>query len=291
MNFRRVLRYVLIIIACVSVAFLVIAWRIGSTLVAPAHHTVGQFPAGLGVESVIIPSASGASLAAWYVPANGATATVLLLHPIRSDRRSMVERAKLLHAAGYATLLIDFQAHGESTGDCISAGYFESLDVASATEYIRMRSPNDSIGIVGWSLGGASTLLATPLNIDALVIESVYPTITEAIHNRISMRFGPLHHLLAPALLVQLNLRLGLSPSQLRPIDRIATVGCPVLVASGDLDLHTTLAETERLFNTAVEPKKLVVFSGAAHSDLLQYDPVRYRNEVIGFLDAHLRKM
>ncbi|MFT5301275.1 MAG: fermentation-respiration switch protein FrsA (DUF1100 family), partial [Mariniblastus sp.] len=122
------------------------------------------------------------------------------------------------------------------------------------------------------------------------VLESVYPTITDAIHDRISMRLGPLHYVLAPALLVQLKLRLGISPSQLRPIDNIATVDCPVLVAAGDLDLHTTLAETKRLYNTAVEPKQLVIFNGAAHTDLLTHNPVKYRKDVVGFLDACLRQ-
>ena len=141
--------------------------------------------------------------------------------------------------------------------------------------------------MVGRSLGGAASLLASPLNIDALVLESVYPTITEAIHNRVSMRFGVLHHILAPALLVQLQPRLGVSPSQLRPIDHIQDVGCPVLVASGDCDQHTTWAETQRLFGAARKPKQLALFEGAAHTDLLTYDRNKYQT-IIDFLNSHL---
>lgn len=121
------------------------------------------------------------------------------------------------------------------------------------------------------------------------MLESVYPTLSEAVHNRVAMRLGSLHYVLAPALLVQLKARLGVWPSQLRPMDHIADVNCPVLVAAGELDRHTTLAETERLFNAAREPKRLVVFEGAAHVDLLQHQPDRYRNEVVGFLNTHLR--
>jgi uncharacterized protein len=98
-----------------------------------------------------------------------------------------------------------------------------------------------------------------------------------------------MHYIQAPALLVQLKPRLGISPSQLRPIDHIADVGCPVLIAAGESDLHTTLAETKRLYNAAREPKQLAVFNGADHSDLLNYDPVQYRKAVVSFLDAHLR--
>ncbi len=131
-------------------------------------------------------------------------------------------------------------------------------------------------------------MLAAPLNIDALVLESVYPTFQEAVHNRISMRLGVLSHILTPALLVQLKPRLGISLSQLRPIDHLPQVGCPVLIAAGDRDTHTTLAQTQRLYAAAREPKQLVIFNGAAHTDLLTYDSPMYQNIVV-FLDTHLK--
>ena len=102
------------------------------------------------------------------------------------------------------------------------------------------------------------------------------------------MRLGGLSHFLVPALLVQLKPRLGVSPSQLCPINHIHNVGCPVLVASGDCDDLTTLAETQRLYQTAQEPKQLAIFKGAAHNDLLTYDRDKYQ-EIVAFLDAHLR--
>ncbi len=86
---------------------------------------------------------------------------------------------------------------------------------------------------------------------------------------------------------MQLKPRLGISPSQLRPIDYIDKVGCPVLIAAGECDLHTTLAETRRLYEAAQEPKRLVIFEGASHSDLLVCDRDKYF-EIFAFLDDHL---
>ena len=90
---------------------------------------------------------------------------------------------------------------------------------------------------------------------------------------------------------MQLEPRLGISTSDLRPIDHMAAADCPVLIAAGDLDQHTTLAETERLYAVASEPKKLVIFTGAAHGDLLAHDEERYQDKIIGFLDANLRPL
>lgn len=215
---------------------------------------------------------------------------VILLHPVRADRRAMLERAVLLREHGFSTLLIDLQAHGENPGDAITMGYRESHSVRDAVAWARARNPGQPVGIIGWSLGGAATLLATPLEVDAIAIESVFPEITQAVHNRVSRRLGPLHRLLAPALLAQLRPRLGFGPADVRPIDRIAACGCPVLIACGEHDEHTTLEESRRLFEAATEPKRLLVFEGAKHEDLLRFGRRQYEQSVVGFLSEHLQR-
>jgi alpha-beta hydrolase superfamily lysophospholipase len=62
---------------------------------------------------------------------------VLLLHGVRSYRRSMLSRAIFLHDIGYSVLLINLQAHGESAGKRITLGYLESRDVVAAREFLR----------------------------------------------------------------------------------------------------------------------------------------------------------
>lgn len=267
---------------------MVAAWIAGSFLVAPANRAVGPPPQTIPVSRVTIQSDSGSLLAGWYASAENAQATLVLLHAIRADKRSMVSRAEFLHDSGYSILMIDLQAHGESPGKNITAGYLERHDVRAAVEWVRNRNPSHKIGVLGRSLGGAAALLASPLAIDALVLESVYPTIEEAVNNRLAMRIGPLSYAASPFLLCQLQPRLGISPSSLRPIDHVAQTDCPLLIASGDQDQRTTLAETQRLFDTAKEPKQLSIFEGVAHSDLLAKNPEQYKNDIISFLKAHL---
>ncbi|MEM9367936.1 MAG: alpha/beta hydrolase [Planctomycetota bacterium] len=114
---------------------------------------------------------------------------------------------------------------------------------------------------------------------------SVYPTVSDAVHNRVRKRLGFLHHLVAPLLLIQLHPRLGIATDQLRPIDQLPKLTCPVLIASGDSDAHTTGNETRRMFAACKEPKRLVLFEGAAHVDLLAHAPAKYEREILGFLD------
>jgi hypothetical protein len=67
-------------------------------------------------------------------------------------------------------------------------------------------------------------------------------------------RFGPLA---APLLLMQLRLRLGVAAAELKPVDHISSLRCPVLVIGGTDDQHTTAADTHLLFAAAAPPKEL----------------------------------
>ena len=82
-----------------------------------------------------------------------------MMHGVRANRMSMVERARILHASGFSVLLFDFQAHGESPGKRITFGYLEALDAEAAVAFVRQRLPGERIGAVGTSLGGAAALL------------------------------------------------------------------------------------------------------------------------------------
>jgi fermentation-respiration switch protein FrsA (DUF1100 family) len=128
-----------------------------------------------------------------------------------------------------------------------------------------------------------------PIGVDAAVVEAVYPDIRIALENRVRIRLGPLAPVLAPLLVAQLRPRLGAGPEDLRPIDGIARLGAPVLVVAGELDRHTTLAESEALFAAAAAPKELWIVAGAHHQDFLAKDPDAYRERVIGFLRRYLR--
>jgi len=165
----------------------------------------------------------------------------------------MLRRARSLSRLGYAVLLIDLPAHGESSGERLTFGAKKAAGVTTAVAFLRGKLPGERLGIIGVSLGAASTVLAklrpTP---NAVVLESMYPTIEEAVAGRLTMRLGSAGASLAPILLWQLPLRTGISSEDLRPIQHLQDLGAPVLVTSGAEDRHTTWAETQRVFQSAV---------------------------------------
>jgi fermentation-respiration switch protein FrsA (DUF1100 family) len=201
----------------------------------------------------------------------------------------MVERARILYQAGYSSLLFDFQAHGESPGQHITFGYLESANARAAVSLLRSQFKCPKVAAIGQSLGGAAALLGDgPIQADALILESVYPTIEEAVANRLQIRLGSRGSMLEPLLTVQIRPRLGIDPQLLQPISRIGSFHHPVLIMAGTADQHTHIEEARRLYGAANEPKELWAVQGAAHVDLQQFAPEIYRERLLGFLSRYL---
>ena len=248
-----------------TAAVLLAALAVGEILSGAAPTAVGtlflSLSADFPVEPVRIPRHrdardEDASVHAWLVRGKPGGGVVLLVHSIRSNRMEMLSRARFLNNHGYGVLLIDLQAHGETPGERITFGVRESEDVQAAVNYLRDAFPRERMGAIGVSLGAAAIVLAkTPLRLDAVVLESLHPTIEEAVENRMRLHVGEAGPLLSPLLLWQLSFRLGIPAAELNPISHIDNLGAPVLLISGSVDQHTRMAETERLFAAAREPE------------------------------------
>lgn len=257
---------------------------------AADHRRVGPPPADLPAQVVEFRNPAGERLRGWFVPGQPGGGAVLLMHGSHETRRAMIGRARFLHAHGYAVLLFDFHAYGESEGTRTSFGFGEADDAAAAVALLRTLAPGERVAAVGFSLGGAACLLGPqPLAVDALVLEGVYADIVDAVANRLRLRFGPLGPWLTPLLTLQVEPRWGIRLDQLRPVDGIARIRVPVLIIAGTDDPRAPLADARRLFAAAPGPKALWEIPGAAHTNFQRFAPAAYEARVLDFLAHVLR--
>lgn len=261
----------------------------GSALTAPVRRLPGPLPAGLEGREVEFLSGSGSWIRGWYIPGCQGRGGAVLMHGVRSDRRSMLRRAHFLNGHGYHVLLFDFQAHGSSEGETITFGALEAHDARAAVEFLRAEIPTEPIAVIGVSLGGAASVLGPePLPVEALVLEAVYSDIQEAVKARLSIRFGPLAAGLTPLFTLQLEPRLGVGVNDLRPLEGITRIRCPVLVIGGINDRRTPAEQTRQLFAAAPDPKELWLVPGASHVDFHRFAEPEYEARVLGFLETYL---
>ena len=259
---------------------------------ARAPQQLWAMRARLALREFQFPSASGSLIHASFAAGRPGRGAVLLLHGVGASRAAMLGRAAFLHDAGFAVLLPDFRAHGASAGGHTTWGVLESRDAAAALAVLRTQSCGERVGIIGVSMGGAAALLGDgPLAVDALVLESVYPTIREATADRLAAWLGPVGFAgrwVTPGALRWMQWRAGVREAELRPIDRIGAVRAPLLLLAGTHDPYTPLAEARALFARATAPKELWPITGAKHEDLHAYAGAAYERRVGGFLARHL---
>lgn len=267
-----------------------LSWELAGPMIEPANHRVAAPDERLGGHAVSFASESGAQIAGWLVPGTPGAGAVILLHGVRADRSGMYRRARFLAAAGYTVLLFDFQAHGESAGAYITFGHLESRDATAAVAFLRSAAPHERIGVIGLSMGAAAALLAEPpLRVDALVLEESFPTIDEALADRLRQQYGDYGGALVPLFTWQMPLRIGIGPDALRPIDHIGALRAPKLLIAGAQDRNTTLAESNRLFEAAADPKEYWVVADAGHEDIRERHAAEYEPRVLAFLARWLR--
>jgi fermentation-respiration switch protein FrsA (DUF1100 family) len=270
-------------------AFAVVSAFFAWQLTSPPRRTIGEVPSELAglAQPVAFFARDGIKLSGWLVPCADSTKAVVLLHGNGSSRKQMIARARLFHDAGYTALLYDARGHGLSEGKMVSAGWFETADLLGALDFLRSKGIKE-FGCLGASQGGATILLAAeqlPLEVRWVIVESVYPTISDALDRRLRMNVH-LPGWLAGALFIPFaQLRLGVSMDQVRPVDHVGKLRCPVLVAGGSADQHTLSAGTEELFAAAPKPKELWLVPGAAHVDLYGYARQEYATRIMTFVN------
>jgi len=215
---------------------------------------------------------------------------VLLLHGVRSNLTAVQNRSRFFSRRGYNVVLLHFRGHGGSGRSRISWGYHERKDVQAAFEFIRSLRPGEKmrVGIDGISMGAAAAAYAIGdglVDPDWMIMESCYDNIHHALKNRLAMRFdSSLIPLISRPLELVVEHLVRLRAEDLDPAKAMEKALCPVLLLAGDSEQVLKKVEVEYLYGCIPEPRRLVLFPGASHEDLLAFDPRRFAKAVGGFL-------
>jgi uncharacterized protein len=208
----------------------------------PAHAT-----------DVEVHTGDGERLHGWWIPAGApAIGHVLLCHGNAGNVGDRLPHAALLSRAGFDVLAFDYRGYGRSSGRPGEEGTYE--DARAAREALLRRSGVDPARVLylGESLGGAVALaLAIEHPPAGLVLQSAFTSVRD---------MARLHYPFVPRALV---------PDAYPSLRLIRDLGAPLLVLHGDCDGIVPLMHGEELFRAAPGPKRMHVFPGAAHNDLI----------------------
>ncbi|WP_221469241.1 alpha/beta hydrolase [Cohnella nanjingensis] len=137
-------------------------------------------------------TSGGQPIRGWFLPQPNASASepgpaIVVAHGWGSNRSRVLRYAGPLHEAGFAVLLYDVRAHGDSGPHRAPSGLLFYQDIEAAIAWLNRRPDVDAarIGVLGHSLGafGAVLALDAGVPIAALVTDAMpvrFATMVEA---------------------------------------------------------------------------------------------------------------
>jgi len=222
---------------------------------------------------------------AWWWPAKRADApAILYLHGVRWNLTGQLFRIQQLHALGYSVLAIDYRGFGQSRGDLPSeASVYEDAQVAWAR--LAQLQPDAAKRLIyGHSLGGAVAVdLAAELAQQARRDEQPLPARGLIIESS----FTSLGDVAAAVANTSLPVRWLLS-QKFDSIDKIGSIGMPLLVVHGLDDRFVPPRFSEQLYDAAQQPKTLLLVPGATHNNSMSLAGKRYRQAIDRLLQTPL---
>jgi pimeloyl-ACP methyl ester carboxylesterase len=262
-------RRILIVFAVVSLVALVVLWRqlpaLGSGGLLHPSRTLAKVPPPQNCKSTDFAGA-GVTLKAWRcAAASPARGTIVYLHGIADSRSSAVGAVQRFLPRGFNVVAYDSRAHGESTGDACTYGFFEKQD---------LRRVIDTLGtgpviLIGTSLGAAVALqeAADDPRVRAIVAAETFSDLRTVATERAPAFFtsGTIDRAFEAA-----EREAHFRVDDVHPRKSARWITAPVLVIHGADDVETPPAHSERVYRALNGPKHLILVPGAGHNGSLR---------------------
>ncbi len=245
-------------------------------------------------EQVTVTSFDGLKLHGRFLPAEGKMkGAILLAHGFHScadfDFSCIV---RYYHEAGYAVLLIDQRAHGESEGTYIGFGILERRDIPVWAEWLADRvGENTDIFLEGISMGATTVLMAScerlPKQVRGIISDCPFTSPEEEFRHVLRTQFH-----LPPAIFLPLTNRIckrkaGYGFSDFSTVEAMRKNHLPVLFLHGLADHFVPPEMTLRTYEACTSEKKLVLVEDAGHGLSYLTDRSRCEGELNNFLTKH----
>ncbi|MCF0242010.1 MAG: alpha/beta hydrolase [Treponema sp.] len=191
---------------------------------------------------------------------------------------------------GWNILMTDLRAHGKSTGNVITFGIKESLDVKTWTNYAASRfGKSTPVFISGMSLGAASVLMAgnlsLPQNVKGIISDSAFSNAEEQIKTAI-------HFMHLPVIPVYFFVVLGAKIfghfdfRKSSPLEAVKKINLPILFIHAKKDTIVPVKMCDDLYNACTSKKFLLQINNGDHTATATDDYSSYKKAVESFVKS-----
>lgn len=272
------MKLLLIILGCLAAGyfFLCLALRLGQNrLIFKPSSYLQKTPAALNLpyEDVYIKLSEKESIHGWWIPAHFNSDQVILhCHGNGFNVSYNLGQARIFYELGYSVFIFDYRGYGLSKGNFPSEKQVYQ-DVQFAWDYLvntRHIKP-ENITVYGHSLGGAIAInLANHnQNMKALIIEASFTSMGEMSKYIGYTSWFPLKLILT---------------QKFDSINKLKNIHIPTLFIHGQSDETVPSWMSEKLYETANEPRELFLVSEADHNNVATVSGLEYLDIVQDFV-------
>jgi fermentation-respiration switch protein FrsA (DUF1100 family) len=279
-----------------TVGSLGMAYYVARALTAPVPvtptdaHLLSPFETGAEYEDVTFPSEGAADrvLHGWWYPRPETSRVVICCPGYRGTKSDLIGISYALWRAGFNVLTFDFHGHGADHGAPVTLAYREVRDLFGALDYAHTRVAHAQIGVIGFSMGAAVTILAAARRQDvrAVVADSPFATHEDVVAHAIERVTRLPGRRLARLADTFLGWRAGYRHRDVRPVAEVAAIAPrPLLLIHGAADRTIPVEHAYRVYEAAGAPKELWIGEGADHCGTYFLDRPGYCARVAAFFE------
>ncbi|HCI12722.1 MAG: lysophospholipase [Gallionellales bacterium GWA2_60_142] len=225
----------------------------------------------LPYENVALTTSDGASLAAWFVPAEHPRGTLLYVHGNAGNISHRLDSIRLFHDLGLSVLIFDYRGYGQSSGEPDEDGTYRDAEAAWQHLTAQRCIAPQHIVLFGESLGAAvAAHLAARHRPGALILASAFTSVPDLAAD------------LYPLLPVRWITRYRYDTRRY-----LQDVHAPVLVAHSREDEIIPFSHGQSLHDAAHEPRQFLELRGG-HNDLFFMNSEALAHATESFIGQHL---
>ena len=241
-------------------------------------------------EPVEIASRDGGRLFGRCYQTDGDGPLVIGFHGYKSTAlRDMCGAGELIRQMGMGAIFPDQRAHGSSDGRTISFGVNERFDCLSWARYAAQRWPGRPIVLMGVSMGAATVLMASdlelPREVKGIIADCPYSDPSAIIEKVGRDSMGPASILLYPFILLGARLYGGFSLTAASPLKAVRRARVPILLIHGEDDRFVPCDMSREIYDACTGPRTRVTIPGAPHAIAYILDRDKYARAVRRFLE------
>ena len=230
--------------------------------VSSSVQKMGDGDASLVLEGHDRPKNSGPALP---IPQRG---TVVLLHDYNLQKEFMAVWAFELAQAGYRVILVDVRGHGESTGQTVSYGKWETDDLKAMLDYLTSRRWCErELGVLGVGYGACLALqwAARDSRVGTVVAIAPYNRVDQVLERMAQQEKAPVSAEALHAALDSVARQLGINWADWSGEAALRRLTQPVLLIGGEKDPIATASDLRVLGQASPAGSRSIFIPEANH--------------------------